>query len=106
VFGGYQVGQVETSSDVHAAIWHGTPDSWVDLGSLLPANYSQSNAFGVWTDGQTIQVAGLARNNTLNRSEAILWTNTVPEPGALAIALTGLSVIGRRRVRGSRESGR
>jgi len=101
VFGGYQVGQVETSSDVHAAIWHGTPESYVDLGSLLPANYVGSNAFGVWTDGQTIQVAGVAYNNTLGRSEAILWTNTVPEPGSILAVLVGAILLRprRRRVR-------
>lgn len=90
VFGGYQVGQVETSTGTHAAIWHGTPDSWVDLESLLPADYAGSNALGVWTDGQTIQVAGLAYNSTLGRSEAILWTNTVPEPAGFALLGVGL----------------
>jgi hypothetical protein len=97
VFGGYQVGQVETGfeddSSPHAAIWHGTPESWVDLEQFLPANYSQSNAMGVWTDGHTIQVAGLAYNNTLNRTEAILWTSTVPEPTSFALLAIGLGTL-------------
>jgi hypothetical protein len=95
VFGGYQVGQADTQfngdGSAHAAFWHGTPESWVDLESYLPANYFGSNAFAVWTDGVTIQVAGVAFNNTLNRSEAILWTNTVPEPASLLLLAVGVS---------------
>jgi hypothetical protein len=104
VFDGYQVGQstaqfcdVLACGNASAAFWHGTPESWVDLESILPANYVGSNAFGVWTDGHTIQVAGTAYNSTLGRSEAILWINTVPEPASVAVLAIGLPVIALRR---------
>ncbi len=103
VFGGYQVGQASTrngdGSD-HAAFWHGTGDSWVDLESYLPDHYIGSIAYGVWTDGETIYVAGGAYNNTLSRSEAILWTNAVPEPAStVALACAALWALGGRRHR-------
>jgi hypothetical protein len=71
----------------------------VDLESFLPANYFGSNALGVWTDGQTIQVAGWAVNNTLNRAEAILWIYTVPEPASAWLMSFGLALAVRRRQR-------
>lgn len=94
---GKQVGRLFSAGTGHAVIWSGTAGSWVDLDSILPVNYSQSNALGVWTDGQTIQVAGYAYNNTLNRTEAILWTNTVPEPASFAFLAIGLPLLVLRR---------
>ena len=65
----------------------------MDLESFLPATYFGSNALGVWTDGQTIQVAGWAVNNTLNRAEAILWINSVPEPTSSLTMLAGVILL-------------
>jgi hypothetical protein len=96
VFGGYQVGQADVpmlgEGGEHAAFWNGTPQSWVDLETFLPDHYLGSNAFDVWSDGRTIYVAGVAFNNALNRSEAILWTNTVPEPASAAVLGTALAL--------------
>jgi hypothetical protein len=103
-FDGYQVGQSTAQfcdplacGNASAAFWHGTRESWVDLESFLPANYIGSNAFGVWTDGHTIQVAGAAYNSTLGRSEAILWINTVPEPSSFAALAVGVVLLVLRR---------
>ncbi len=72
---GVQVGWVFTSGDgFRASLWTGTPESRIDLSSLLPSKYTGLYARGVWNDGTTLYVVGTAHNTTLGRSEAMLWT--------------------------------
>lgn len=100
----YQVGSATfPGSSSNAGIWSGTAGSFLNLHALLaPGAYSSSQANGVWTDGTTIKVVGTAFNTGLARSEAVLWTVTVPEPATLsllsAIGLVG-ACLGRRRVK-------
>lgn len=70
---GFQVGYATILGESRAALWRGTPSSWVDLHALLPAGYSSSHATGVAYDGNTLVVAGSARNTSTGRSEAFMW---------------------------------
>jgi hypothetical protein len=72
-FGDYQVGVVVMGEAHYASFWHGTSESWVNLGEFLPAGFTQSYAYGVWSDGEMIYVAGYAHNAIADRSEALLW---------------------------------
>jgi hypothetical protein len=86
--GGFQVGEafVAPGASFKAGIWAGTPGSFVNLHSFLtPATYSSSEAWGVWSDGVSVFVAGSAVNTGLSRSEAILWTMIIPEPTAFVL---------------------
>lgn len=78
--GGLQVGTVAG----RAAIWAGTPESYFDLSSVLPADYSVgvADAIEVTSDG-TILVAGYAYVPARGRYEAIVWRSTP------SIGLTG-----------------
>ncbi len=68
--GGLQVGNVGGS----AAIWAGTPESWFDLNTVLPAEYSgaTAEAIEVAADG-TVLVVGSGYVPSRNRTEAIMW---------------------------------
>ncbi len=68
--GGLQVGNV----GAHAAIWAGTAESYFDLNTVLPAEYSGAvaDAIEVAEDG-TIYVAGGAYVPSRSRYEAIVW---------------------------------
>jgi hypothetical protein len=94
--GGFQVGYASSG----AGIWAGTPDSFVNLHSLLtPGVYSLSEARSVWTDGVMVKIVGSAFNSVLARNEAILWTMTVPEPSTAALLVIGcvVALVGQRR---------
>lgn len=87
VSNGQQVGSV----DGHAGLWNGTAESWVDLSMFLPVGiYSYSQARGIFSSDGTIQIAGFAHNIALDRDEAIMWTQAVPEPTSILALLCGL----------------
>lgn len=98
--GDYQVGNAFINLKDHAGIWMGTAESWFDLQNLLPAEYTSSSAYGVDIVGGNLVVVGQAWNNVLQRSEAMMWSQPVPEPScfvALAAGLASLGLLRRRR---------
>jgi hypothetical protein len=104
VNGGFQVGDafVGPGASYKAGVWTGTAASFVNLHSFLtPFTYTSSEAWGVMTTTTNVYVVGSAFNSGLARSEAILWSIAVPEPGSIsAIAATGLCAMCLRRRRG------
>jgi hypothetical protein len=67
---GLQAGKVGSS----AAMWSGTAESYFDLGSIIPAGFTSSQAedFDIAPDG-TITVVGYGYNSLTGRTEALLW---------------------------------
>ena len=97
VSGGQQVGYAKVGGTDYASLWSGTAESWGDLDALLPAGYSGSEAWGVFTSGVETWVAGSAHNTSLDREEAFLW-HYVPEPSTILALLCGLGgVVWRKR---------
>jgi hypothetical protein len=82
----------------HAILWFGSADKFIDLQSALGANYRESEARSIWTDGSTFLVAGDA-TDWPGYSHPVLWQVTlVPEPGAAALLALGLmawTLVGR-----------
>ena len=74
----YQVGVAYVDGVGHAGLWSGTSESWVDLHLFLPAEFTGSSAYGVWSDDTHVHVTGGAFNAVTNRSEAIMWTRLLP----------------------------
>lgn len=82
----------------HASLWNGTADSRVDLSTYVTGNWGDTVAEAIWSNGATTFIAGYGYNNDAGRSEALLWTNTVPEPSTAALLyLCGLTAMRRRR---------
>jgi len=82
-----QVGYVSTiDRRRRPALWHGNVESVVYLETYLPPGYIDSSAYRVWSDGVNTRVAGVARNLDGNY-EAVVWTQVVPEPAALALLI-------------------
>ncbi len=76
VSGGQQVGYANPgASYVHASLWSGTAASWVDLHTFLPAEFTSSIAYGIWSDGVNTYVVGYGSNGFT--SAALLWTQTL-----------------------------
>lgn len=77
--GNYQVGRAYfDDGPVRAGIWHASAASWLDLAALLPDEYSDSTATGIWTSGTDLVVSGTAYNTAAQRPEAILWQLAKP----------------------------
>jgi hypothetical protein len=94
----FQVGYIITGGGYNrAAFWSGSADSFVDLESLLPANYIDSTATGVWSDSTIVRVVGNAYNTETGEQEAFLWTQPVPEPASWLGVVGGLFFLARRR---------
>ncbi|MCB9852670.1 MAG: hypothetical protein H6819_06215 [Phycisphaerales bacterium] len=75
--GGLQIGDVGS----HAAIWAGTPESYFDLNSVLPPDYSGATAdsIEVAEDG-TVRVVGSGYVPARSRYEAIVWESLPDVP--------------------------
>ncbi|MBX3377052.1 MAG: hypothetical protein KF678_08620 [Phycisphaeraceae bacterium] len=97
--GQFQVGYViDYSQASHASLWNGTAASWVDLHSLLPAEYTQSGATGISSDGVNTYISGFAFNFLTGATEAVIWVQPVPTPGAATLlGLSALFAVRRRR---------
>jgi hypothetical protein len=77
VHAGRQVGFARrdwSSNEWHACLWSGSASSWVDLHQYLPAGFSSSYAYAIWSDNTVIEVAGQGFNANASRYEALLWT--------------------------------
>lgn len=79
-----------------AGLWSGTAGSWVDLAAFLPTGFTDTYATGISSDGANIFILGYGTNAT--GIQALLWTQPVPSPGAVALlGLGGLLATRRRR---------
>jgi hypothetical protein len=80
--GPFQVGWTAafSASARRACIWSGSAHSWEDLHSFLTPNYSSSEAWGVWTDGSIVRVAGYGVNVHTGQTESLMWTKVVCTP--------------------------
>jgi hypothetical protein len=96
--GAVQVGvaHVPGSSFLHAGVWFGTAQSFVDLHEFLPPGYGSSAATGVYEDNGLSYVAGRALNAATGASEAFVWIG-VPAPGSGLALLPLVLAAGRRR---------
>ncbi len=71
-----QVGYVFAGGVHGAALWRSSAASWVNLHALLPAEYDESEARGIWHDGSSTCVAGWGHNTLTGRDEALLWVRS------------------------------
>ncbi|MBX3373704.1 MAG: hypothetical protein KF817_07705 [Phycisphaeraceae bacterium] len=81
---GQQAGYATIGGIQRAGAWSSTAGSWVDLSISLSGSWSNSFAYGIWSDGLVIPVVGVGRNLETGRDEALLWTNVIdqaPLPG-------------------------
>ncbi|MBK7403870.1 MAG: hypothetical protein IPJ41_04345 [Phycisphaerales bacterium] len=97
--GTYQVGYIINFGQF-AALWEGTPESYVDLHSVLPDYYTTSHAFEVYTDDEGVWVAGRASNSLRGGWDAIVWHLPVPTPPTALLFGSAAFLFGARRRRG------
>ena len=83
VDGGYQVGSADRRN---AGIWTGTASSFVNLHSFLtPSAYSRFRGSERLDGRHHDQCRWNRLQHRAPRSEAILWTTTIPEPSSFSI---------------------
>jgi hypothetical protein len=96
VFAGQQVGWASfADGHARAGLRRDTATSWIDLSAVLPAEFEDSCAYGVWSDGVTTRVVGSGYNSLTGSEEALMWS--IPTPGAAALLGVGWFAAGRRR---------
>ncbi len=86
-----QVGHAVVDGIARASVWSGNADSWVDLGAFAPAEFSETYATGIWSDGDLLYVSGYGLNTVSGRVEALQWS--VPEPGSLLLTAVGAGAL-------------
>jgi hypothetical protein len=79
VHSGVQAGVAVLQGVLHAGLWTGSAESWFSLHELLPADYTESEASGVWVDGDVIEIVGTAFDGVTVTWHAVLWVYG-PEP--------------------------
>ena len=85
-----QAGYANIASYRHAILWFGAADNFIDLQPTLGANYRESEARSIWTDGTTYLVGGDATDWS-GYMHPMLWQLTsVPEPSTGALFGFGL----------------
>ena len=101
ITGTAQAGFAVLNSYRHALLWFGSADNYIDLQSSLGDLYRESQARSIWTDGNTILVAGDATDWS-GTSHPMLWTLTaIPEPGTIplsALAFVVWAARARKRI--------
>jgi hypothetical protein len=73
----------------------------VDLSAYLPADYIQSEAFGISSDGVNIYITGFGHRGG-GVVEAWMLTQPVPEPETWLLMLIGAGWVARQARRGRR----
>ncbi|MCH8275733.1 MAG: PEP-CTERM sorting domain-containing protein [Armatimonadetes bacterium] len=89
-----------TDGPNHAALWSGTPESFLDLHQFLPPEYQGQGEYS-WASGIDAEgnIIGFADDLTLGgRPRAVLW-RVVPEPATGLVVAAGLVVLLSRRRR-------
>lgn len=95
VSNGIEVGYGSTDSENTALLWLGSSLDYVDLGALLPAGFTDSQAISIDSLGNVYGVA----YGTDGYEHAVEWS-VVPEPASLALLICGgIFSLGRRRTR-------
>ena len=95
-----EVGDATFGGVIRAGLWTDTAASWVDLQNYLTPNYISSRATGIYTANTGItSISGYAYNTDTGNYEAVLWTQTVPEPGSAGVFIAAATLILRRRSR-------
>jgi hypothetical protein len=89
--------QVGTLNGLDAAIWFGTPQSVVNLHSLLPSSYYFSIATSVYESNGLFYVGGWAARSGGPSEEAFLWVGVPAPSGAPALVFASIVARGRRR---------
>lgn len=96
-FANLQVGWASfADGHARAGLWTGTATSWIDLSAVLPVEFEDSCAYGVWSDGVTTRIVGSGYNSLTGSEEALMWS--IPAPGALGV-LGPLGLVAMRRAR-------
>lgn len=95
--GGQQAGTAFVDGVQRASLWAGTAGSWVDLHTVLPAEFRDSFARGISSDGVNMYIFGWGFNNATGTNEALLWSRPIPAPGAIAVLGVGGLLAARRR---------
>jgi len=98
VWGEMQVGYSYVGGVFRASLWRGSAGTWEDLSLGLPGAFEVSTALGAWSDGSRAYVTGYGYNSQTGRNEALLWTQSIPEPGVWA-GLAGVGAFVLRRGR-------
>jgi len=88
-------GSVSLGGGTQALLWNGTATAFVNLGSLLPSQFTSSEAFSIDAQGN---VFGYAYDKSDSLYDAIEWQT--PEPSsATLLAVGGLGLLPRQRRR-------
>jgi hypothetical protein len=95
--GGHQVGSAVVDGISRASLWSGTAASWVNLHAFVPAGFVTSSATGISSDGVNMYISGYGYNLLTQSTEALLWTQPIPAPGAAVVLGLGGLVAARRR---------
>ncbi|MCC7435978.1 MAG: hypothetical protein IT363_14945 [Methanoregulaceae archaeon] len=88
VSNGWQVGSADFNGVARAGYWRGTSESWTDLHSYLPGEYTSSQANGIAHLAGITYIIGTA--TTADRREAVLWVRD----SAFSVSLNAPSVVG------------
>jgi hypothetical protein len=83
---GLQVGYVFFDDKYRASLWSGTADSWVDLSAFLPADYMQSEAWSISSDGVNRYITGFGVRGQGADQVVEAWLLTQPILAPCAVA--------------------
>lgn len=90
------VGMVWNGANSHAGYWDVNTSTFVDLHQYLNG-FSDSSAYGMAVIQGTVYVFGQAWNPALEKTHAMVWMQTVPEPSTLLLASPLLVALIKRR---------
>lgn len=95
--GVHHVGDVGKNGTGWAGIWMSDdPNSFVNLAEMVSTNLWSSHARAIYSDSERIVVVGQVRIG-LGVEQGVVWVQELPAPGAAALMLMGVVVMGRRK---------